>query len=88
MKRFSAWGGFPESLGGDAGRIPRHVPIHSPKTGSGMILGEGGAILVLEPLERAQARGVPIYAEVVGFGMSSDASHITPSHRRTAQLGR
>jgi nodulation protein E len=47
------------------------------KDRSGMILGEGGAILVLEPLERARARGVPIYAEVVGFGMSSDASHIT-----------
>ena len=44
---------------------------------NGMILGEGGAILVLEPLEAAQARGAKIYAELVGFGMSSDASHIT-----------
>ena len=43
----------------------------------GLILGEGGAMLVLEPLDAAQARGATIYAEVVGFGMSSDAHHIT-----------
>lgn len=43
----------------------------------GLILGEGGAMLVLEPLESAQARGAAIWAEVVGFGMSSDAHHIT-----------
>lgn len=42
-----------------------------------MILGEGGAMMVLEPLEAAQARGARIYAELVGFGMSSDASHLT-----------
>ena len=44
---------------------------------SGLILGEGGAMLVLEPLEAALARGVQPIAEIVGFGMSSDASHIT-----------
>jgi nodulation protein E len=43
----------------------------------GLILGEGGAMLVLEPLESAQARGARIYAEVVGFGMGSDAFHTT-----------
>lgn len=43
----------------------------------GLVLGEGGAILVLEPLDAAQARGAKIYAEVVGFGMSSDAHHLT-----------
>jgi nodulation protein E len=43
----------------------------------GMILGEGGAMLVIEPLEAARARGAKIYAEIVGFGMSSDAHHLT-----------
>jgi len=43
----------------------------------GLILGEGGAMLVLEPLDAARARGTQIYGEIVGFGMSSDAFHIT-----------
>jgi nodulation protein E len=47
------------------------------KDRSGMILGEGGAMLVLEPLERALALGARIYGEITGFGMSADASHIT-----------
>lgn len=47
------------------------------KNRQGMILGEGGAILAMETLENAEARGAEILAEVVGFGMSSDASHIT-----------
>src|SRR5271170_1154317 len=44
---------------------------------AGMILGEGAAMLVLEPLDAALARGAHPIAEIVGFGMSSDASHIT-----------
>jgi len=55
----------------------------------GMILGEGSAMLVLEPLEAAQARGARIHAELVGFGMSADACHITqPSMEGAARAMR
>ena len=70
------------------GEDPNRLSIPFDKERGGFVIGEGSGILVLEELEHAKARGAKIYAEVVGYGATADAYHMTspdPEGKGTAK---
>ena len=79
---------FPAGVGGFNSMHALSTRNDSPETASrpfsksrdGFVMGEGSAVLVLEELEHALARGAHIYCEVAGGGMSADAYHLTATH--------
>ena len=79
---------YPAGVGGFNAMHALSTRNDSPETASrpfsksrdGFVIGEGSAILILEELEHAKARGAKIYAEIVGGGMSADAYHLTATH--------
>ena len=65
---------------------PGSTPRPYDRDRDGLVIGEGGGMLVLEELEHARARGARIYAEVVGFATNSDGSHVTRPEEETMRI--
>lgn len=70
-------GGFANSKALSRSEDPKKASIPFNINRSGFVMGEGAGVLILESLESAQKRGAKIYAEVVGYGNSCDAHHVT-----------
>jgi 3-oxoacyl-[acyl-carrier-protein] synthase II len=65
---------------------PRSNPRPYDRDRDGLVIGEGGAMLLLEEYEHARARGARVYAEVVGFATNSDGSHVTRPEEETMRV--
>jgi len=76
----TAMGGFASAKALSAATMIRKPPAGLDKDRDGFVLSDGAGVVVLEELEHAKARGAKIYAELVGFGMSGDAYHMTTLH--------
>ena len=70
-------GGFANSKALSRSEDPKNASIPFNINRSGFVMGEGAGVLILESLESAQKRGAKIYAEVVGYGNSCDAHHVS-----------
>ena len=72
-----AIGGFANSKALSRSEDPKNASIPFNVNRNGFVMGEGAGVLIFESLESAQKRGAKIYAEVVGYGNSCDAHHVT-----------